>query len=143
MDLDDLAQWCGARGEQLTLLETRVGELPAHRLVWNYHSEARGGGAANVEAGGSRPLPGLLLQTNGKGLALLDRKEGHPRRYRRELASVVSQGEAIEAWVYRVLPEFIQSRVVLPTPTYVQILLRAAQRWELPEWHREELRALL
>lgn len=165
MDLDDVERWCRERGhEPIRILDAQVAELPGFALAWNYYSDARQGAAANVEEKAGRSLPGLVLQVSATGLGVLDRKEGHPRRYRRRLLRVVTAKEsapspsgesaesgpacapdtaAIEAWVYQVQPEFLRSQPQHPTSTYVNIMLRAAERHGFPGWYLRELRALL
>ncbi|HMR08077.1 MAG TPA: gamma-glutamylcyclotransferase [Polyangiaceae bacterium] len=165
MDLDDVERWCHERGhEPIRILDAQVAELPGFALAWNYYSDARQGAAANVEERAGRSLPGLVLQVSATGLGVLDRKEGHPKRYRRRLLRVVTAKEsapspprafgesgaarapdaaAMDAWVYQVQPEFLRPQPQHPTSTYVNIMLRAAERHGFPGWYLRELRALL
>ena len=144
MDLDDLRRWCRERRrEPLEVFESVVAALPGHTLVWNYYSEVRRGAAANVGAGGDRPLPGLLLQVDATGLSALDAKEGHPERYRRELQPVTTANAgAFDAWVYAVRPEYLRREPVRPTAAYLRIMISAAERHAFPQWYLNELRSL-
>lgn len=150
MDLDDLARWCDERGQPLGTIErAEPALLPGHRLIWNYRSQARRGGAANVARDQSteatRALPGLALFVDEIALATLDVKEGHPARYDRGPAprrARLCSGEGIEAWVYVVRPEFTLPELVPPTRAYREILLRVAARHGFPAWYLAELAAL-
>jgi gamma-glutamylcyclotransferase (GGCT)/AIG2-like uncharacterized protein YtfP len=145
MDLADVARWCRDRGrEPFGVHKSLVGELPCHALVWNYHSEARRGAAANVERRPGRSLPGLVLRVDASGLAALDDKEGHPSRYRRALETVHTDSLGpLEAWIYSVQPSFVRSEAQAPTSDYIGIMLHAAERHGFPDWYLQELRELL
>lgn len=134
MDLGDLSSWFEGRGMgKPRVLHLAVASLPEHRLVWNYRSLSRGAGAANVEPAKDSSVPGLLLQLDEGTLGGLDRKEGHPERYRREhLACRVWSGEPRDAWVYRVQPAYRQAEFVAPRREYRDLLLGAARRHGFP-----------
>ncbi len=144
MHLPDVARWC--RERQVSPIEPARIEramLPGHRLIWNYYSDARGSGAANVERASASDLPGLALQIDDAALASLDRKEGHPRRYRRRPESItLHSGECPTAWVYAVRPEYRSPEVVLPSAEYLGLLLAAAEHHGFPAEYIAELRGL-
>ena len=72
-----------------------------YRLVFNYYSERRGAGAANVEPHGAHRLPGVALHVDEAGFRALDAKEGYPERYGRLRANVqLRSGNVVEAWTY-------------------------------------------
>lgn len=144
MDLGDVAAWF--EQQQLgkpNVLHLAVGCLEGHRLVWNYRSPRRGAGAANVEPAVQRSVPGLLLEVDDATLSGLDRKEGHPGRYLRQLQTCrVWSGELREAWVYRVVPAYRERALVPPRAGYRDILLAAARRHGFPAEYIAELEAL-
>lgn len=144
MDLGDVASWFEQeRLGKPRVLHLAVGRLDGHRLVWNYRSPRRGAGAANVEPALHCSVPGLLLEVDDATLSGLDRKEGHPGRYLREVqACRVWSGELREAWVYRVLPAFQEQQVVAPRRGYRDLLLGAARRHGFPAEYIAELEAL-
>lgn len=135
MDRTDLERWFGRRRLAPPLIDRcEPAELPHHRLEFNYHSDARGAGAANVTPRRGGRVHGVVLWVDAATLAGLDRKEGHPHRYRRaKVDTVVGGGELVAAWLYRVTPEFVQARFVPPTADYLGIMIRAARWHGLPE----------
>lgn len=145
MDVDDLCRWLGDRGHPAPRVErVEAAVLSGYRLVWNYRSGARRGGAANVEPAEGVELPGLALEVDPPTLAGIDLKEGHPHRYRRGPRRVpvrLASGEHQRVWLYVVLPEFRQSGFVAPRRAYLELLLRAAERHAFPDWYVSELRA--
>ncbi len=143
MDVIDLRRWLEGRGHPDPRLErVEVAYLSGYRLVWNYRSKARQGGAANVEPAEGRELPGLALQVDPPTLAGIDLKEGHPHRYRRgpKRAPVrLASGEHLRAWLYVVLPGFTEDALVPPRRAYLDLLLAAAERHAFPDWYVAEL----
>lgn len=144
MDLGDLSAWFHSTGlGRPKVLHLAVGSLPQYRLVWNYRSPSRGAGAANVEPAALSTVPGLLLQLDEQTLLGLDRKEGHPERYRREhLTCHVWSGEPRDAWVYRVQPAHRQDSFVAPRREYRDLILGAARRHGFPADYIANLEAL-
>lgn len=145
MDVIDLRRWLVGRGHADPRVErAEVAFLSGYRLVWNYRSGSRRGGAANVEPADGRELPGLALQVDAPTLCGIDLKEGHPHRYRRGPRRVPVQlesGERLRAWLYVVLPEFTEDAFVPPRRAYLDLLLGAAQRHAFPGWYVAELAA--
>ncbi len=145
MDVADLRRWLVDRGHDQPRVErVEVAVVPGYQLVWNYHSRARRGGAANVEPAAGRELPGLALQVDAPTLAGIDLKEGHPHRYRRGPKRVpleLESGERLRAWLYVVLPGFTESSFIAPRRAYLELVLGAAERHAFPDWYLDELRA--
>lgn len=144
MDLEDLRRFFDAHACPGHVERALPATLRGHRLVWNYFSRARGGGAANVEPAPGAELPGLVLWVDAAALAGIDLKEGHPTRYRRgpkRVAVELASGALERAWLYVVLPQFRQERTVPPTRSYLSLMIAAAERHGLPAWHVEALRA--
>src|SRR5262245_18783457 len=104
MNVDDLRSWFEKKGHKDARIERyERATLPEYRLVWNYFSHSRKGGAANVERFEGAALPGIALHVNTAGLAAIDRKEGHPKSYSRCDAPVtvqLSDGTSVRAWLY-------------------------------------------
>ncbi len=106
LDWDDWSAFCRARGFDAAVLRA-IGPavLPHEQLVFDYRSVRRGGGALNIRSCRGGTVDGLLFSVPRDGWAALDRKEGHPHRYRREIVTVREQGgREAAAWVYRVIP---------------------------------------
>ena len=145
MDVDDLQAWFMRNGYTAARVErmTRA-ELADHRLVWNYRSKSRRGGAANVEPAPGNTLHGVALLVNAGTLAALDKKEGHPRSYSRGAAKVsikLDNKSEVDAWLYVALPSRCEPTTVPPTRDYLEIIIRAATRVGLPAEHIAMLHA--
>lgn len=151
MHLGDLRCWLGRNGaatDGVSVMGPAL--LPGYRLVWTFFSEARGGGAASVEAAEGCSLPGVVLATDRPTFAAIARKEGYPHRYRRFMRRVerldAQSGSAcaggLEAWVYQVRPTFRKDERVPPTSGYLRLLIEAAESFQLPECHIEDLKKI-
>ncbi len=144
MHLVDLRRWMNVRGfEDARVLGSSAAYLHGWELVWNYRSPVRLGGAANVQRRDGAVLPGALLDVDVRGLEALDRKEGHPGRYRRgpDLVEVeAASGRGAEAWLYVVTAEYRETDLVLPRAEYLTLMVEGALHHALPEWHVEALR---
>lgn len=152
MDALDLGAWFERQGLPAPVVRRRgLAALRGYHLAFNYHSQSRRSGAANVEplasACQSRGAPdgvhGLLLWVDTPTLRGLDSKEGHPGRYQREQLSVhTSAGEERLAWVYRVTQPFRQSLYVAPSKAYMALITGAAQRHDFPAAYLAWLQSL-
>ncbi len=133
MDLVDLERWLREQGfPSMPPDEVRVGTLPGHRIVWDYYAFSRRGGAANC-APADGDLPGLLVRVSEPLLAALDLKEGET--YFRAVHDVHTEQGAVRAWVYRVHDHYREPDPVPPRRFYLDIVVRAARRYGLPDWH--------
>jgi len=136
LDLPDLERWlktCGMGHVCPAAVEVAV--LPDWELVWDYRSDARRGGAANVKPAPGGQVWGAVLTVDDALLQALDQKEGHPGRYRRRLASaeaVSAPGVCVDAWVYVVTPPFLSREPVWPTRAYLDVVVRGARTLGLP-----------
>lgn len=139
LDLDDLARWLAEKGYPVERPPITAARLPGWRLVWNYDSPTRRGGAANVEPieAGAPPqdLPGAVLHVSPALLAAIDHKEGHPERYRRRRLTVYGAAGPLRAWVYVVTPPWRAARVIAPRRVYLDTVLRGARALGLPADH--------
>lgn len=144
MHLADLERWLGSRPPPRgRILQAQAAHVEGYRLVFNYYSPRRRGGAANVEATPNQRLPGVAVRLNDAGLAAMDDKEGHPHRYVREATrTVLASGSEVDAWIYVVRPEFTTAEPVLPTRHYRKLLVEGAVEFGLPEAHIAGLRRL-
>ncbi|MEE2962051.1 MAG: gamma-glutamylcyclotransferase family protein [Myxococcota bacterium] len=130
LDRQDLCLWASKNGHTFDecVIEYIPAYLPKYRLIWNYLSPVRQGGAANVEPAPDSVVYGAILKVSKKGILLLDQKEGHPRRYHRgnQRISCLTHREKKEiyCWVYCVLPEWHENFPVRPTNDYLAIVLK-------------------
>ena len=65
--------------------------LPDMELVFNYRSVSRGGGALNLRVLPGSTVSGYLLHLSPAVWQLVDRKEGHPKYYRRTPVEVMAE----------------------------------------------------
>ncbi|GEM_PF-1197888 len=130
LDLDDLDRFAEARGFELPELEP-VGPawLPDRRLSFGYHSLSRGGGALDIVPAPGFAVQGYVFATRSEAtLRLLDRKEGHPRFYRRvELRAYLESGVGIDVLTWEVC-EHRRVAHVPPTQHYVDLVRYARER---------------
>jgi hypothetical protein len=146
MDLNDLHAWFKQRScyKDANITTVSPAQLPGYRLVWNYYSFARAGGAANIEPVNDRDLPGLALSVGKLEFDAIDEKEGHPNVYSRGNERQLIQladGTELKAWVYIVSPSHIKPHFVPPQRKYLNILIRAANQYRFPIWYLRELEA--
>jgi hypothetical protein len=119
--------------------------LPGYRLIWNYRSIFREGGAVDVEPYAGKDLSGVALLMDADVLRAIDLKEGHPRFYSRgrtPLRVRLVGGEEVGAWVYVARPERCTAAPFLSRREYyLQLLLDGARQYGLPAGHIAELEA--
>jgi hypothetical protein len=143
MNLPDLRSWLGKYGyEPEGILEVVRAELPGYQLVWNYHSNSRRGGAANVKIAPNETLPGVALGVTADVLEALDQKEGNPKYYSRgtdRIRITLEGGRTVSAWLYVAVPERCSAVPVWPRKDYLQLLLDAAHEHGLPASHIDSL----
>ena len=144
MHLADLERWMASRPPPRgRILRAEAAHAEGYRLVFNYYSPTRQGGAANVEAAPNRRLPGVAMELDEAALGAIDVKEGHPHRYHRSEARIVlANGLGLDAWIYMVRPEYRAAEPVLPTRHYRRLLVEGALEFGLPEAHITGLRKL-
>ncbi len=143
LHLEDLSAWFARRDQQFELLGAEPAVLHEHQLVWNYYSEARRGGAANVAFKPGAWVWGAALCVRPASLHGFDRKEGHPRVYRRVIKSVrLVSGRWLGAWTYFVQPAYRRPQFTAPTQHYRSLLVAGAHRFRLPDHWRSHLETI-
>jgi len=138
MNLSDLKRWAHAGGHgDMHINSVEVGTLTNYELAWNYYSDVRKGGAANVMEKAGATVYGVLLDVDAQTLGLIDIKEGHPDRYTRWPSPLPiirhRDGVRINAWVYQVTEAYRQTASVPPRPEYLQLVIDAAHHFQFPE----------
>ncbi len=137
MNRSDLRSWLEANGYDSSLvLDASPATLKGYDFVWNYYSQKRSGGTANLERKENSTVWGLLIEFEAPLLNAFDRKEGHPYFYSRGDKRVAvhrkRDGETVSAWLYLAKPNKGGRKDVWPTRQYKKIVLDAAIFWELP-----------
>ncbi len=118
----DWLQFCRDKGfEESGLRPREMAFLPDEALTFNYRSRGRGGGALSITPRRGAVVEGYLFDVSPEGWAALDRKEGHPKFYRREPVTVLDAGgHEIKALTYRTTPA-MATGFVAPTADYLAI----------------------
>lgn len=138
LNADDWATWCRVREADPASIEC-IGSawLLDHSMKFHYHSTGRNGGAADVvkDVAGTT-VPGAIFALSEEGWELMDKKEGHPRCYRRTPVSVVTdKGSVVDAITYTVVPNQQQTALVPPTPRYARLISEGLSEKNLPIEH--------
>ncbi|HJL38906.1 MAG TPA: gamma-glutamylcyclotransferase [Polyangiaceae bacterium LLY-WYZ-15_(1-7)] len=134
LDVADLETWAAERG--FPSPAPRVIDRafwPDHALLFDYHSNTRGGGALNVAPSRGHCVPGVLFEV--ADLAALDAKEGvDVGRYERVACTcLLPDGRVFpDALSYRVTPAWRAGRHVPPTPSYEAIVRRGLEAHAVP-----------
>lgn len=113
-------------------------QLAGYRLTFDHSSRMWGGGVADIVPDPQSEVWGLLYALTQEDIERLDRFEGYPSLYRREIVRVADAGGARrDAWSYMVARS---EGAVPPSTRYLNVLRAAADKWDFPEHYRIALR---
>lgn len=107
MDSGDLENWCDKKGYTLSEFNCLgSGYIEGYELTFNYYSNGRKGGAANIMEKKRCKTYGLLFSIDEATHGVLQKKEGFPTSYD-EITVPVVQGECIlkDVLTYKVVAE--------------------------------------
>jgi gamma-glutamylcyclotransferase (GGCT)/AIG2-like uncharacterized protein YtfP len=146
MNRSDLRSWLEAGGYDSSLVVAMSpAKLDGYDFVWNFYSQGRGGGEANLEHKEGSTIRGILIEIDEDLLKAFDRKEGHPFFYSRGQSRVpvtrIEDGNTILAWVYIAKGNKGERRDVRPTREYKKLVLEAALFWDFPEDYVDKIKA--
>ena len=134
LDNEDWTKWCANKGLDPTgLKEIGPAWIDGFFLDFNYFSNSRGAGAANLTwfGPGMAATPGALFEIDEYTRDALDRKEGHPNYYRRVEKTVhTSDGQSHLAYTY--IHESEESEFYAPSDEYVELIRNGLLRLNLP-----------
>jgi hypothetical protein len=141
----DLLKWLKSKGyKPELLLAASAAKLEGYDFVWNYYSEVKGGGAANIQPSKDAAVWGLLLELDSSLLTALDRKQGSPVTYSRGPKRIpvrrIADGRTMLAWVYTAKPNRNGRTDVWPTREYKRGIVEAASFWGFPAPYLERIR---
>jgi gamma-glutamylcyclotransferase (GGCT)/AIG2-like uncharacterized protein YtfP len=85
-------------------------------------------GVADIEPREGARTFGALWQISARDLERLDRYEGHPGLYRRELLPVQTTDGPVQAVTYVMNDDYLG----LPSSAYYEVIRRGYEQWELP-----------
>jgi hypothetical protein len=135
LDPEDLGLRCEIRRRQrIRFAKSTPALLKGFKLVCNIPSHYRKGGIFNIVPDPTGVVHGVVYELHaGDAISTAMLKEGEGLNYLLAINSVcTAQGKILQALVLRAEAK---SKVLLPTPQYLQIVVRAAERHRLPaEW---------
>jgi gamma-glutamylcyclotransferase (GGCT)/AIG2-like uncharacterized protein YtfP len=145
MNRSELRSWLEAGGQDSSLVVNMFqARLEGYDIVWNYYSQGRGGGTANLERKDGATVWGILIEIDEDLLKVFDRKEGHPYFYARGETRIpvtrTEDGKSIPAWVYIAEPNRHDSSGIKPTRDYKRTLIEAAIFWNFPESYIDKMK---
>ena len=121
--------------------ETRhKGVLKGWKLKFNKKASAGDWSFANIEKSEEDSVEGLVFTIKESDLKLLDKFEGAPRHYRREILIVETYSEDAKCITYIAQPEHVVEGL-LPQKDYMQFLINGAKM--LSEEYQEKLLNIL
>jgi gamma-glutamylcyclotransferase (GGCT)/AIG2-like uncharacterized protein YtfP len=105
------------------------------RLAFTYRSQSRGGGVLDLVPAPGCVVPGLVFRLEREGWSALDRKEGHPKCYRRVTRRCLTwDGQAHDVQTY-IVNEHIREPFVPPTKEYVALVKAGLEAVQIPSEH--------
>ena len=106
--------------------ETRhKGTLKNWKLKFNKKASAGDWSFANIEQSEGDSVEGLVFTIKEIDLKLLDKFEGAPKHYRREILEIETDREAIKCITYIAQPEHIMEGL-LPVKEYMDFLIKGS-----------------
>ncbi len=145
MNWSDLRSWLERNGFDSSLIKNRwPAVLQGYDFVWNFHSNARAGGVANIEPKSGAVIAGALIEFDASLLKAFDLREGHPHFYSRgkeRIPVVREDNESIPAWIYVAGPNRGGRRDIRPTREYRDIVLEGARELDLTTDHQNKIAA--
>ncbi len=99
-------------------------------------------GVASIEPAEGHRVYGALYLLDEKHLAALDRFEGYPRLYRREILSLRKAGNnhRTEAWVYLMNAE--RNDYYPPSGGYLSTIIDGCHDWGIPNIYIREIHSI-
>lgn len=134
MDMNRLSE----RG--ISPITRHKGVLKGWKLKFNKKASAGDWSFANIEQSEEDSVEGLVFSIKESDLKLLDKFEGAPRHYRREILIVETHTETVKCVAYIAQPEHIVEGL-LPTKEYMGFLLNGAKM--LSDGYQEMLNSVL
>lgn len=143
MDMADLSRWCSDRGHDLSsfcLHKLGMAYLEDFEVAFNYYSQGRGGGAANIMRSQGSRVYGLLFDVDEKTRdQILRPKEGHPNCYREMECTVMYNDCSVKAITYKVVPDKEECGDPLPTKEYLNLIVSNGTANGFPDDYLKQL----
>lgn len=127
-------------GRGILPITRHKGVLKGWKLKFNKKASKGDWSFANIEPSEEDVVEGLVFNINRSDLKLLDKFEGAPRHYRREILIVKTYLEDVKCITYIAQPEHVVEGL-LPTKEYMEFLINGAKM--LSEEYQEKLLNIL
>ncbi len=145
MHEEDLARWCRRKKyKPIVPLKKEVAVLKDWKLVFNYYSISRGGGAANIKPQKGCEVWGILMELTEEDYEKIREKEGAPNYYEEVSVKVVTRdGKVIDdVKTFKVVKEREKRGFEPPTREYLNLLIEAAEKYQFPKWYIKMLKSI-
>ena len=128
----DWGKFCMRYGYPVDILQfEETVKIPDYKLVFDWYSSSRKGGAANIKRAVGHYVEAVLFSTNDQGIKALRQKEGHPYAYREtEVIALKNDGSEVEAKTY-IVPQSAQRKYERPTREYYDICKEGYEAYDL------------
>ena len=114
--------------------------LQGWRIGWTAYSKVRQCGVLNLVPDKEARTWGVLFSLTDEELALFDRKEGHPKHYRRTpVTAYDSDGNAYDAETYVAYP-CAKTEHFYPNRHYLTVVIEGMKTHDLPETYIQDLK---
>jgi len=138
MDEDDFNKWCENHGKGKRFKEIfkniRPAKLKDYKLRFNYYSQSRCGGVANIMDEAEIFVYGLLMEIEDKDLEVISEKEGR-KTYNQISIDVKTLSDGIKVpnvKTYKVVENKEEKRDCPPTDKYLYLLIRNSIKYKFP-----------
>jgi hypothetical protein len=145
MDKDDFLKWCNGNNRKKKIYRmpnfqnTCPAQLKDYKLTFNYYSESRCGGAANIMESQGDCVYGLLSEIENNDLETIRDKEGFSedctKCYYNEVCVSIEKldGNIIQfVKTYKVSKCREKLKHQLPTKIYMDLIINNAKKYEFP-----------
>jgi cation transport regulator ChaC len=138
MDEDDFDKWCENHGKEKRFKNIfkniRPAKIENYKLRFNYYSQNRCGGTANLMSETGTYVYGLLTEIDDKDLELISEKEGK-KTYNKisvDVKTLKEGGKTSNVTTYKVFENKEEKRDCPPTDKYLCLIIRNAIKYKFP-----------
>jgi hypothetical protein len=135
MDKEDLDKWYKNRGlPEVKFLSISPAKLNGYKLSFNYFSNTRGGGAANIMKSKKDCVYGLLTEIRERDLEIIRDKEGCPDFYDEICVDVEKfDGTMVrDVKTYKVVKVKEKPSHQPPIRYYMGLIIKNAKKYDFP-----------
>ena len=145
MDENDLNEWCKKQKRAFPRWKLLgIACLENYKLVFNYYSSTRNGGAANLMEFPNSKVYGLLLEINNEyDLETIRKKEGYPNYYDEiKVAAKCNNENIANVLTYKVVKNKEKLEHQKPTRYYMDLILNNARKNGFPNEYIQYLESI-